>query len=136
MCYNYHDLQFSVRVADHFKEVNNMPFINVITNCNVSDEEKTALKTAFGKDITAVPGKSESWLMVGIQPGYSLYFQGSSEPAAMLDVSIYGKADSSSLDSLTEKLTKTVSSVLPITPARIYVKYSQTPDWGWNGSNF
>lgn len=25
---------------------------------------------------------------------------------------------------------------LSIDPSRIYVKYSETPNWGWNGSNF
>lgn len=39
-----------------------MPFIEVKTNQTIAD--KTALKSALGEAITAIPGKSEAWLMV------------------------------------------------------------------------
>ena len=39
-----------------------MPFINVMTNSEIKD--KDALKAELGNDITAIPGKSEAWLMV------------------------------------------------------------------------
>ena len=45
-----------------------MPFINVKTNQAVSKEQQTAIKAGLGKAITALPGKSEQWLMVGIEP--------------------------------------------------------------------
>lgn len=112
-----------------------MPFINVKTNTAVPKDKETAIKSALGEAITAIPGKSETWLMVGIEPEYTLYFQGTDEPAAMVDVSIYGNASSSALSNLTGKISSILSAELGISPSRIYVKYSQTPDWGWNGSN-
>ena len=36
-----------------------MPFINVKTNVSVSNEQKISIKSAMGKAITAIPGKSE-----------------------------------------------------------------------------
>lgn len=41
-----------------------MPFINVMTNSEIKD--KDALKAELGNDITAIPGKSEAWLMVKV----------------------------------------------------------------------
>ena len=29
-----------------------------------------------------------------------------------------------------------LDAVLDIDPARVYVKYAETPNWGWNGGNF
>lgn len=113
-----------------------MPFINVKTNISVPKDKEIAVKAAIGEAITVIPGKSESWLMVGIEPEHILYFKGDDSPAAMVDVSIFGKADPSAFNALTGKLCDILSEQLTIQPSRIYVKYSATPNWGWNGSNF
>ena len=42
-----------------------MPFINVMTNSEIKD--KNALKSELGNAITAIPGKSEAWLMVKLE---------------------------------------------------------------------
>ncbi len=113
-----------------------MPFINVKTNAAVNDDKKVSIKSALGAAISAIPGKSEGWLMVGIEPEYDLYFKGTDEPAAMVNVSIYGSASSAAKTDLTGRITDIISSELAISPSRIYVCYAETPDWGWNGSNF
>lgn len=113
-----------------------MPFINVKTNAAVSKESETAIKSALGQAISVIPGKSESWLMVGIEPEHVLYFKGDDSPAAMVEVSVYGGADSSAFNMLTEKICGILNEQLSIDQSRIYVKYAATQDWGWNGSNF
>lgn len=113
-----------------------MPFINVKTNAAVPFEKETAIKSALGQAITAIPGKSESWLMVGIEPEQILYFKGNNAPAAMVEVSIYGQANPSAFNTLTAKICAILNEHLSIEPSRIYVKYTATTDWGWNGSNF
>ena len=70
-----------------------MPFINVKTNVPVGSDKEKAIKSALGRDITALPGKTESWLMVGLEPECHLWFKGTDEPAALVDVSVYGGAD-------------------------------------------
>ena len=112
-----------------------MPFINVMTNTAVSGEKKTAIKTALGKAISIIPGKSETWLMVGINPEYTLHLNGNDFPAAMVDVSILGTANSAAYNKLTAQICDILSSELGIDPSRIYVKYSETDNWGWNGGN-
>ena len=113
-----------------------MPFINIKTNATVSADKEENIKTAMGQAITAIPGKSESWLMVGIEPEYKLWFKGTSDPAAMVQVSIYGTADRSAKNKLTGKISEIIGDELGISPSRIYVSYTDIPDWGWNGANF
>ena len=113
-----------------------MPFINIKTNAAVSADKEESIKTAMGQAITAIPGKSESWLMVGIEPEYKLWFKGTSDPAAMVQVSIYGTADRSAKNKLTGKISEIIGNELGISPSRIYVSYTDIPDWGWNGANF
>ena len=113
-----------------------MPFIDVKTNVSVSEEQKISIKSAMGRAITAIPGKSEGWLMVGIQPEYDLWFKGEDAPAAMVEVSIFGSASSNALVTLTSHITGIRTDNIGIPSDRVYVKYTSTNQWGWNGSNF
>lgn len=113
-----------------------MPFINVKTNSAVSKDREVSIKSALGQAITAVPGKSENWLMVEIEPERKLYFKGTDAPAAMVEVSVFGSADSSAFSELTNRICVILNSELGIDSSRIYVKYEATSEWGWNGSNF
>ena len=113
-----------------------MPFMQLKTNVAVTEQQETLLKTSFGSAITAIPGKSEAWLMVGIEPQYTLYFQGSDAPAAMVEVSIFGSASDAAYADLTARICKIVAETLHIDASRIYVKYAEVEHWGWNGSNY
>jgi len=113
-----------------------MPFINVKTNAEISKDKELELKSALGKAITAIPGKSEGWLMIGIEPQQAMYFKGSDAPCAMVSVSIYGSASSSAYDDLTGQIDDILGSILGIDKSRIYTAYFPTNDWGWNGGNF
>ena len=113
-----------------------MPFVNVKTNAAVSAEKEENIKSALGQAITAIPGKSEGWLMVGIEPEYKLWFKGTSDPAAMVSVAIYGSADRAAKNKLTGKISEILGDELGISPSRIYVSFAETADWGWNGANF
>ncbi len=113
-----------------------MPFINVKTNVSVTDDKAESIKSLFGQAITAIPGKSEAWLMVEIEPERKLWFKGTAEEAAMVEVSLFGGASHNAYSMLTSHITGIISAQLGIPTSRIYVKYSETSNWGWNGSNF
>lgn len=114
-----------------------MPFIDSKVSVKVSKEQEKELKTRLGQAISIIPGKSESWLMVGIEDEYSLYFRGDdSEPMAFIEVRIYGGPNKDAFEKMTAELTKIYGDVLGIAPDHMYIKYSATTDWGWNGSNF
>ena len=68
-----------------------MPFIEVKTTEDLS-AVAAELKSALGDAITAIPGKSESWLMVNLVGEQKMYFQGSDAPCALFSVSIFGTA--------------------------------------------
>lgn len=124
------------KASNTFQGGSIMPFINVKTNTPVAQDKMQTIKSALGQAITAIPGKSESWLMVGIEPDHALWFKGSDSPAAMVEVSVYGSASPSAYSKLTAQVTDILGSSLGISPDRIYVKYFETQNWGWNGSNF
>lgn len=114
-----------------------MPFINSKISVAVTNEQETEIKSRLGQAISILPGKSENWLMVGVEPEYHLYFRGdNSQPCAMVEVSVFGGENSAAFSKLTGAITDILSDVLGIAADHIYVKYSATSNWGWNGSNF
>lgn len=113
-----------------------MPFINTKYSAEITPAQETELKTALAQAITLV-GKSESWLMLGFEQNCSLYFRGEkSEKIAYVEVSLYGTPSASACDKLTAEICRIYGEVLGIPADRIYVKYSPTDMWGWNGGNF
>ena len=113
-----------------------MPFINIKANVNVTKEKAESIKSALGNAITAIPGKTEGWLMVGVEGDHTLYFKGTDAPAAMVEVQLYGNASGSAMQTLTGKVTNILTDNLGISADRVYVSYMLTENWGWNGNNF
>jgi phenylpyruvate tautomerase PptA (4-oxalocrotonate tautomerase family) len=114
-----------------------MPFINSKVSVSMTEDKKETIKKALGEAIQIIPGKSENWLMVGFEDNYTLYFQGTNEePAAFVEVKIFGKASHECYNRLTEKISALYNAELGIPKNRIYVKYEEVSEWGWNGCNF
>lgn len=113
-----------------------MPYINTVTTVNITNEQKEKLTQAFGKAIELIPGKSEEWLMLRFAGGEMMAFRGDHSPCAMLEVEIFGRANPRDLDALTEELCKITSDILAIDSNRIYVKYEEIDNWGYDGANF
>ena len=114
-----------------------MPFIDSKVSVKVTKEQETEIKSRLGQAISLIPGKSESWLMVGIEDEYHLYFRGEdSAPMAFIEVRIFGSPNRDAFEKMTSEITKIYGEVLGIAADHMYIKYSATTDWGWNGSNF
>lgn len=114
-----------------------MPFINSKISKKITKEQEIELKTLLGQAISTIPGKSESWLMLGFEDEYSLYFRGdNSEDIAFVEVSVFGGENKAAFDALTGKICDIFGQVLGIKADHIYVKYEATNNWGWNGGNF
>lgn len=114
-----------------------MPFINTKINTTLTKEKRDTIKSKLGQAITAIPGKSEAWLMVGFEENVPLYFKGSDDGLiAFVEVKVYGKASKDAFYNLTAKICKIYNEELNIDPAKIYIKYEEVENWGWNGSNF
>lgn len=114
-----------------------MPFINAKISKAITKEQETQIKTMFGEAITTIPGKSENWLMVGLEPEYTLYFRGDdTEPSAFVEVSVFGGENKAAFEKLTAQICDIFQQVLSIAPDHVYVKYEAVSNWGWNGGNF
>ena len=114
-----------------------MPFIDSKVSVKVTKEQEVELKSRLGKAISLIPGKSEQWLMTGFQDEYHLYFRGDdSQPMAFIEVRLFGGSDEEAFGRMTTEITKIFGEVLGIAPDHMYIKYSATMDWGWNGGNF
>ncbi len=114
-----------------------MPFIDSKVSVKVSKEQETELKSRLGQAISIIPGKSEGWLMVGIEDEYHLYFRGEdNEPMAFIEVRMFGEPNKDAFEKMTAELTKIYGEILGIAADHMYIKYSATTDWGWNGTNF
>ena len=113
-----------------------MPFINTKYSQAITPEQELEIKSALAEAVSEI-GKTESWLMVGFEPNYSLYFKGEkSEKIAYVEVSLYGDAGKAAYGKLTAKICAILGKTLGVPSDKIYVKYSPTEHWGWNGGNF
>lgn len=114
-----------------------MPFINSKVSVTLTEEKKESIKTKLGQAISLIPGKSESWLMVGFEDQCSLYFRGvKEEKVAFVEVKIFGTASKSALSALTKAICDIYKEELGIDGDKVYVKYEEVSHWGWNGNNF
>ena len=113
-----------------------MPFIDSKITTHVAPEKKEAIKAEFGR-LMSVLGKSETYLMVGIDDNYDLWMGGNKvEKGAYVSVSLLGNASSEAYEKLTGKICELFENELGIPGTSVYVTYHPVSDWGWNGSNF
>ena len=93
-----------------------MPVIHTHVSVPTTPEQREALKAAYGKAITAVPGKSEGWLMCPFEDNMPIYFGGSDDqPAAYVEVNVFGRSvPGSAWEKLTESIMAALNSTLGI----------------------
>jgi hypothetical protein len=113
-----------------------MPCIAIKTNKEINKETEIFIKKKLAEAIKLIPGKSETWLMCLMEDNCKLWFSGSDSDAAYIEISIFGKAPNAVYDSITPAIMKIMYDELGIPADRIYIKYSETPYWGWNNKNF
>ena len=113
-----------------------MPFIDTKVTVRVSDQQKEEIKTELGRLITTL-NKTETYLMVGIEDSYDLWFGGRKlDKGAYVAVSLLGDAPKELYNRLTGQICDLLSEKLGIPGNAVYVTYHPVSDWGWNGQNF
>ena len=113
-----------------------MPMIDSKLTMKITDQRKEELKTEFGK-LIATLNKPESYLMVGIEDGYDLWFGGKKlDKGAYVAVSLLGNAPQELYEKLTGQICDLLSRKFEIPGNAVYVTYHPVTDWGWNGKNF
>ena len=114
-----------------------MPFIHTQTNVRVSEEKEAAIKEKLGKAISLFPGKSEYWLMLRFTDSARMCFRGyRNVPMAMVEVELFGSAEATVCERMTATICDVLLGELNIPAEHIYVNYTFSEVWGWNGKNF
>ncbi len=114
-----------------------MPYIDTKTTVTVTPEQEKALFSALGKAIENIPGKTEQWLMLNLEGGKRMCFQGdAASPCAMVDVRIFGQTEHEACESMTKAICSLYEEILSVPAERIYVSYKGYDEWGWNHMNF
>lgn len=113
-----------------------MPFIHAKFSSSVSPDKEIQIKAALGEAITLL-GKSERYLMVEIEGDRRLYFGGENDkPIAFFDVSLLHSAPRASYEKLTERLCGIAEEYMDVDGDRVYVKFEETENWGYNSFMF
>jgi len=114
-----------------------MPFINLKTSVKIDESKEAILRKEFGKIITLIPGKTESWLMLNFEDKCRMAFRGNADSdTAFVSVDLLGGASDKAYADMTHAICTTVSCVLGVPFNRIYVKYGEYTHWGYAGENF
>lgn len=113
-----------------------MPYVAVKTNVSVDAPAAEAVKKGLGRAITSFSGKSERWLMCSVEGGVSMSFQGDPSPCAFVEAEVLGELDRGECEAFCEKVCALLTGEIGISGDRIYVRFSPTENWGWNGGLF
>lgn len=114
-----------------------MPYLNVNTNINQSESEQTELMQELSQIMSQNTGKSESYIMIEINPGKTMLFAGDDSPLAYLECKSIGLSTAQA-GNLSEALCGHLTQKLAIPSNRIYIEFANCPAnmFGWNGSTF
>ena len=111
-------------------------FFDTKVTMKVTPEKKEIIKKELGRRISAL-NKTETYLMVGIEDGYDLWFGGEKlDKGAYVAVSLLGDAPKECYEKMTAQVCELMADQLGIPGNTVYVTYHPVKDWGWNGSNF
>lgn len=119
------------------ERIQKMPFIQTKLNIRLTPEKEANIKEKLGRAIALFPGKSEYWLMLQFEDNCRLWFRGyNSFPIAMVEVKLFGGAEAAVSEKMTAEICRILSEELEIQPDHVYVNYTFSETWGWNGENF
>ena len=111
-----------------------MPFVRAKVNMPVSKAQELEIKTRAGKAIESIPGKSEAYLLLAIEPDLHLYLRGDGEQKiAYIEASIFGNEGHTGFDAFSAGLTGIIHNVLGIPPENIYIHYEDIGAWAVGG---
>lgn len=114
-----------------------MPLINVKTSASLSDDQVAKIVKEMGEAITLFPGKSESHLMVNVEPDSKLYFRGNDRKnTAFVDVAIFGSSTKEYCGLVTDRVCDILEDVAGVPSDRTYVKFEFNTLWGHDRSMY
>ena len=110
-----------------------MPLLNISTNAKVKNEQILLAKSS--DFISSLTGKPENFVMVKLSDSLPMYFAGTDELCAFIEIKSIGSLVPSKMS---KPIFEFFSSELEIPTERIYVYFQDvvSNQWAWNGRTF
>ena len=114
-----------------------MPYLRIQTNVPVERDQEEGLLSDASRLVSGHLGKDEKFFMGIVESKQAMYFSGSSDPLAFLELKALGLPAEKTKE-LSRDLCGLVEQVLSVSRDRIYVKFHNVNRgmWGWNGDVF
>lgn len=114
-----------------------MPYLGVTTNQAVEASRQGEVVAALSREVAAMLGKPESYVMVSLQAGVPMSFAASDAPAAYLVCKSIGLPEARTAE-FSAALCQAAERLLQVPPARIYIDFQDVSRhlWGWDGRTF
>ena len=110
-----------------------MPLLNISTNKNIKNEQMLLGKSS--DFISALTGKPEKFVMVKLSDSLPMYFAGTDESCAFIEIKSIGSLVPSEMS---KPICEFFSIELEIPKDRIYIFFQDvnSNQWAWNSSTF
>jgi len=110
-----------------------VPLLNISTNTKIKNEQTLLAKSS--NFISSLTGKPENFVMVKLSDSLPMYFAGSEEPCAFIEIKSIGSLFPSKMS---KPIFEFFSTELEIPSERIYVFFQDVVpnQWAWNSRTF
>ncbi|MFH1498916.1 MAG: phenylpyruvate tautomerase MIF-related protein [Verrucomicrobiota bacterium] len=114
-----------------------MPYLKIQTNLPLTKKAKKNVLREASALVAQELDKPEDFVMVALEPDVCMYFAGSDDPVAFLELKAVG-LPAKKTKALSAVLCEMIEEHLGIEPARVYVKFLDVKHgmWGWKGDTF
>lgn len=114
-----------------------MPLLHIQTSAPTPADPTPVLRD-LSRELAALLGKPERYVMTLLQGGLAMTFGGDGTPCAYVEVKSIGALDGDQPRRLSRELCSRLSRHLGIASERIYISFEEAPGrlWGWNGGTF
>jgi phenylpyruvate tautomerase PptA (4-oxalocrotonate tautomerase family) len=110
-----------------------MPYIHTSISKKITKEQKVAVKEALGALISRIPDKSESVLMLRIDDGAPMYYQGKEQDCVFVGIHLYTAAPMQTKADFSSALAESIASITGIAPSNIFMTFTEYENWVSNG---
>lgn len=114
-----------------------MPYLRIQTNIQLTVEQQQMLLKPASELIANQLGKSEHYIMIQVEAGESMLFDGTEEPLAYMELKSIG-LPADRIKALSANLCEFILNRLEIPKSRIYIEFVDVDRsmWGWNSTTF
>ncbi len=111
-----------------------MPYVQMNTNCPLSEQQKTALLNGAAEMITVIPTKTPERTMVEVNDGKNMIFGCNDQPCMKVRVELFHDAPYEAKREYLQKLFALIRETAGIEESRIYMTFLIYDEWGSGGS--